>query len=233
MAIAAVREETDKKRTKVESAGRLSGMVCFGIFNPSDDVPMLGHDSVRRFAAGTVNVPAGKNGGGKTHSSRPSPVKLCLLTACCGYSGNKCSEWHIIADMVGRELFDLFPGRCTPLADGGAPVRGVRGLGVSGYDARVSFTLCRSEILGLGGPFGTARSDVLIPARIKNVTLPHLNAFAGLRGIVDNARRTRATRCLLQHVRPNYWRPGLRVAPPFGGNQQKGAPPQWPVTQSR
>jgi hypothetical protein len=91
MAIAAVREETDKKRTKVEPAGKLSEIVCFGIFNPSDDISMLGRDAVRRFAAGTVNVPAGENGGGKTNSSRPSLVELYLLAACCGYSGNRCS----------------------------------------------------------------------------------------------------------------------------------------------
>jgi len=191
----------------------------------------------------------------------------------------KCTE-VASADMVGREIFDLFPGRCTPLADGGAPVRQVRGLGVSGYDARVSFAPCRSEILGLDGLFGTGRSDVLrsvlgirraagerpldsrrlplgnraevvrrgialvqedrkaadVPttmSALDNVTLPHLDAFAGLRGAVDNASRIRAALDVLQSVRPNYWRLGQRVAQLSGDGQQKGALPQWPVTQSR
>jgi ABC-type sugar transport system ATPase subunit len=191
----------------------------------------------------------------------------------------KCTEWRTIVNMVGHELCDLFLGRCIPPANGGVPIRHLRGLEVRGSDTRVSFTPCRNEILGLGGPFSTDRSDVLrsllgiwravgerlldsrplplgnrpevvrggialaqadrkavdapttMPA-LDNVTLPHLDAFAGLHGIIDNARRSRTARYVLRHVRPNHWWPDLRVAPLSGGNQQIGALPQWPITQS-
>ena len=69
------------------------------------------------------------------------------------------TEHQIIADMVGREITELFPDR--DIGTGTSPVLEVRDLHVQGYDARVSFTLRRGEILGLGGLVGAGRSEML------------------------------------------------------------------------
>ena len=69
-------------------------------------------------------------------------------------------EGRIIADMVGREITELFPDRSPP--EQGAPVvLAVRNLDVEGYDGDVSFTLRRGEILGFGGLVGAGRSEML------------------------------------------------------------------------
>ena len=70
------------------------------------------------------------------------------------------TEHQIIADMVGREITELFPDRDLGTGDA-APVLEVRDLHVHGYDACVSFTLRRGEILGLGGLVGAGRSEML------------------------------------------------------------------------
>ena len=70
------------------------------------------------------------------------------------------TEREIIADMVGREITELFPDRHVG-TDEAAPVLQVRDLRVQGYDSRVSFTLRRGEILGLGGLVGAGRSEML------------------------------------------------------------------------
>ena len=69
------------------------------------------------------------------------------------------SERQIIADMVGREITELFPDRGIGTA--GDAVLEVRDLHVAGFDASVSFTLRRGEILGLGGLIGAGRSEML------------------------------------------------------------------------
>ena len=70
------------------------------------------------------------------------------------------TEHQIIADMVGREITELFPDR--DIAEGvRKPVLEVRDLHVAGYDASVSFTLRRGEILGFGGLVGAGRSEML------------------------------------------------------------------------
>ncbi len=69
-------------------------------------------------------------------------------------------EGRIIADMVGREITELFPDRSPPEAS--APVvLAVRDLDVEGYDGHVSFALRRGEILGFGGLVGAGRSEML------------------------------------------------------------------------
>ncbi len=70
------------------------------------------------------------------------------------------TERQIITDMVGREITELFPDRQAP-AEARRPVLDVRGLHVEGFDAQVSFTLHRGEILGLGGLVGAGRSEML------------------------------------------------------------------------
>ncbi len=69
------------------------------------------------------------------------------------------TERQIIADMVGREITELFPDRA--IEAGRAPVLEVRDLHVAGFDSRVSFTLHAGEILGLGGLVGAGRSEML------------------------------------------------------------------------
>ncbi len=71
------------------------------------------------------------------------------------------TERQIIADMVGREITELFPGRPATTTHAGGPVLAVRDLQVAGYDARVSFELRAGEILGLGGLVGAGRSEML------------------------------------------------------------------------
>ena len=70
------------------------------------------------------------------------------------------TERQIIADMVGREITELFPDRTlnTGMPE---PVLTVRDLHVSGYDNPVSFTLHAGEILGFGGLVGAGRSEML------------------------------------------------------------------------
>ncbi len=70
------------------------------------------------------------------------------------------TESQIIADMVGREITELFPDR-QMAANDAAPVLEVRDLHVAGYDARVSFTVRAGEILGFGGLVGAGRSEML------------------------------------------------------------------------
>ncbi len=70
------------------------------------------------------------------------------------------TERQIIADMVGREITELFPDRDIA-ATGSDAVLEVRDLDVEGFRAHVSFTLRRGEILGLGGLIGAGRSELL------------------------------------------------------------------------
>ncbi len=73
---------------------------------------------------------------------------------------HELDEGRIIADMVGREITELFPDR-SPQDRDAPPVLEVRDLDVAGYDGHVSFTLHRGEILGLGGLVGAGRSEML------------------------------------------------------------------------
>ena len=70
------------------------------------------------------------------------------------------SERQIIADMVGREITELFPDRPAGRPDA-APVLAVRDLRVENAGSAVSFTLHAGEILGLGGLVGAGRSEML------------------------------------------------------------------------
>ena len=70
------------------------------------------------------------------------------------------TERQIIADMVGREITELFPDRPVVLPDA-APVLAVRDLRGGGAGPAVSFTLHAGEILGLGGLVGAGRSEML------------------------------------------------------------------------
>ena len=70
------------------------------------------------------------------------------------------SERQIIADMVGREITELFPDRPAVLPDA-VPVLAVRDLRVGNAGSAVSFTLHAGEILGLGGLVGAGRSEML------------------------------------------------------------------------
>lgn len=63
----------------------------------------------------------------------------------------------IVAEMVGREVADLFPK--TP-AEIGAPVLEVEGLQSRGIFHDVSFTVHRGEIVGLAGLVGAGRSEI-------------------------------------------------------------------------
>ncbi len=69
------------------------------------------------------------------------------------------TERAIIADMVGREITELFPDRQITESD--TPVLEVRNLAVKGYKSSVSFTVRAGEILGLGGLVGAGRSELL------------------------------------------------------------------------
>ena len=69
------------------------------------------------------------------------------------------TERQIIADMVGRDIEDLFPGRTAGAAR--EPVLEVRNFKVEGYAARTAFTVHAGEILGLGGLVGAGRSELL------------------------------------------------------------------------
>jgi rhamnose transport system ATP-binding protein len=63
----------------------------------------------------------------------------------------------IVAEMVGREVADLFPK--TP-AEIGEPVLEVEGLEARGVFHDVSFTVRRGEIVGLAGLVGAGRSEI-------------------------------------------------------------------------
>ena len=69
------------------------------------------------------------------------------------------TERQIIADMVGRDIEDLFPGRTVGARR--EPVLEVRDVRVAGYAARTSFTVHAGEIVGLGGLVGAGRSELL------------------------------------------------------------------------
>ncbi|GAB0119995.1 sugar ABC transporter ATP-binding protein [Acidisoma sp. 7E03] len=69
------------------------------------------------------------------------------------------TEKQIIADMVGREITELFPDRTV--TESTKPVLEVRDLQVHGYKSSVSFTVKEGEILGLGGLVGAGRSEML------------------------------------------------------------------------
>ncbi|MGI4764341.1 MAG: sugar ABC transporter ATP-binding protein [Janthinobacterium lividum] len=184
------------------------------------------------------------------------------------------TERQIIADMVGRDIEDLFPGRTVSARR--EPVLEVRDFRVAGYVARTSFTVHAGEILGLGGLVGAGRSELLealfglrkadgqvrldgkpvaraAPAEsirrgiafvpedrklagvltsqsiLDNVTLPHLGAFTGAGGFVDNAARRARTLDVLRRTRTKYARLGQVVAHLSGGNQQKIALARWLV----
>jgi len=190
------------------------------------------------------------------------------------------AEWTergIIADMVGREISDLFPGRRPAAGERGAPVLELRDLRVGGYDASVSLAVHGGEILGLGGLIGAGRSELLeaifgmrpasgemrldgaplplgamamairrgiamVPEDRKaagvltsmsildNITLPHLDRFTGVGGVLDNPRRRAAALDVLARTRVRYARLGQKVAHLSGGNQQKVALARWLVT---
>jgi ribose transport system ATP-binding protein len=185
------------------------------------------------------------------------------------------SERQIIADMVGRDIEDMFPDRAVSTRR--EPVLDVRNLRVGGSAASTSFTVHAGEILGLGGLVGAGRSEMLeavfglraaegdirldgvpmprgspagairrgiafVPEDRKlagvlttqsildNVTLPHLAAFTGAGGLVDNAARRARALDVLARTRTKYARLGQVVAHLSGGNQQKIALARWLVT---
>ena len=65
---------------------------------------------------------------------------------------------------------------------------------------------------------------------LDNVTLPHLDAFTGAGGFVDNAERRTKTLDVLKRTRVKYAKLGQTVAHLSGGNQQKVALARWLVT---
>ena len=69
------------------------------------------------------------------------------------------TERQIIADMVGRDIEDLFPGRTAGARR--QAVLEVRDFRVAGYAASTSFTVHAGEIVGLGGLVGAGRSELL------------------------------------------------------------------------
>jgi ribose transport system ATP-binding protein len=69
------------------------------------------------------------------------------------------TERAIIADMVGREITELFPDR--QVMETNKALLEVTDLAVKGYRSKVSFTVKAGEILGLGGLVGAGRSELL------------------------------------------------------------------------
>ncbi len=69
------------------------------------------------------------------------------------------TERQIIADMVGRDIEDLFPDQTVGARR--EPVLEVRDVRVAGYAARTSLTVHAGEIVGLGGLVGAGRSELL------------------------------------------------------------------------
>ena len=63
----------------------------------------------------------------------------------------------IVAEMVGREVADLFPKTAAEI---GEPVLEVEGLEARGVFHDVSFTVRRGEIVGLAGLVGAGRSEI-------------------------------------------------------------------------
>ena len=63
----------------------------------------------------------------------------------------------IISEMVGRELGNLYPPKCTKL---GKPLMKVQGLSQKPYFNDISFSINEGEILGLGGLVGAGRTEV-------------------------------------------------------------------------
>ena len=186
------------------------------------------------------------------------------------------TEREIIADMVGREITELFPDRKLE-RNVAAPILSVQDLLVSGYDQSISFTLRPGEILGFGGLVGAGRSEMLeaifglrpatgtvmldgsrlplgqmtqsirrgiamVPEDRKlagvvtslsildNITLPHLDQFTGIGGLMNNTRRRSKALDVLKRTRVIYATLGQRVGHLSGGNQQKVALARWLVT---
>jgi D-xylose transport system ATP-binding protein len=82
------------------------------------------------------------------------------------YAAKDVNEHRVIADMVGRELTDLYPRIQKSI---GGPVLEVKDLTVShptipGRDLlhEVSFTVRKGEILGIAGLMGSGRTEILM-----------------------------------------------------------------------
>ena len=95
----------------------------------------------------------------------------------------------IVAEMVGREVADLFPKTAAEI---GEPVLEVEGLESRGLFHDVSFTVRRGEIVGLAGLVGAGRSEIARAVfgvdgydagqvRVNGRTIPRRNPRAAIR----------------------------------------------------
>jgi ribose transport system ATP-binding protein len=68
----------------------------------------------------------------------------------------------LVRMMVGRDLQDLYPPRSATAAVKAQPVLEVRDLSIGQRVKRVSFSLCRGEVLGLAGLIGAGRTELAL-----------------------------------------------------------------------